>query len=135
MDFYIKKEDLETDIEFDIVVMDNDIVTDDSIVTSSLISIFTDGSQTQIGSLIDGGIQIGNKEYNINKLSQVNIIAYENGLKEALQWLLDDGICKDIEVYTEKEGNLLKVRITLTTDKENDLNLIYSLDQNLEILN
>lgn len=135
MDFYIKKEDLETDIQFDIVVMDNDIVEDNSIVTASLISIFTDGSKTQIGSLINGGMQIGNEKYNIDKLSVENIKDYENGLKKSLNWLIEDGICSNVEISTEKRGNILGVEITLTTDKGNELNLIYSLDENLEILN
>lgn len=134
MDFYIKKTDLETDIQFDMVVMDSDVIEDDTIVTASLVSIFTDGSKTQIGSLINGGVQIGNVKYHIDKLSIENIKAYENGLLNALNWLIEDGICSNVEVSTEKRGNILGVEITLTTDRGNELNLIYSLDENLEIL-
>ena len=133
MDIYLKKEDLALDLLFDIVVENNDIETDNTYVTAALLSIFTDGSKAQIGTQIDGKT-LGNKNYNIEKLSVDGIKSYEDGLKEALKWLVDDGIVKSITISTEKQGNALGVTITFVTDKDNPLNLIYSLDQNLEIL-
>ena len=132
-DLYLKKEDLELDLLFDLVVEDNDVQKDDTYITASLLSIFTDASQAQIGTQIDGQI-LGNTEYNLNKLSEENIKAYEDGLRVALQWLLDDKIVTKIEISTEKDGNRLNVAITFTTDSENQDNLIYSLDEKLEIL-
>ena len=132
-DIYLKKQDLETDLLFDLVVENNDLQRDNTYVTASLLSIFTDASQRQIGTQIDGKI-LGNKNYNVDKLSADNIKDYESGLLEALQWLLDDRIVTNIEIETEKIGNRLNIKITFTTDLENEDNLIYSLDENLEIL-
>ena len=132
-DLYLKKEDLELDLLFDLVVEDNDIEKDDTYITASLLSIFTDASQAQIGTQIDGQT-LGNTEYNLNKLSEENIKAYEDGLRVALQWLLDDKIITKLEISTEKEGNRLNIQITFTTESENQDNLIYSLDESLEIL-
>jgi len=67
-------------------------------------------------------------------LREENIKAYEDGLRVALQWLLDDKIVTKIDIATEKDGNRLNVQITFTTDAENQDNLIYSLDESLEIL-
>lgn len=132
-DLYLKKKDLEQDLLFDLVVDNNDIEKDNTYLTASLMSIFTDGSQRQIGTQIDGKT-LGNKEYNINKLSEENIKAYENGLRESLQWLLDSKIVTKIQISTEKAGNKLNVQIIFTTDSENEDNLIYSLDEKLNIL-
>lgn len=132
-DIYLKKEDIELDLLFDIVVENNDIKKDNTYVTAALLSIFTDASKKQIGTQIDGKI-LGNKNYNIEKLSVDGIKEYEDGLKEALQWVIDDGIVKSITISTEKIGNALGVEIIFITDKDNQDNLIYSLDQNLEIL-
>jgi len=132
-DIYIKKQDLETDIFFDAVVSNNDLLIDNTYITASLMSIFTDASKKQIGTQIDGKT-VGNTEYNLDKLSAVNIKAYEEGILAALQWLIDDSIVISITIETEKIGNLLKIIITFKTDTENEDNLIYSLDENLEIL-
>ena len=132
-DIFLKKEDLEDDLLFDIVVDNNDLVKDDTYITASLISIFTDASQPQIGTQIDGKT-LGNENYNIDKLSQENIKAYEDGILKATQWLIDDSIVTNIIVETEKVGNRLNVKIVFTTDSENEDNLIYSLDESLELL-
>lgn len=132
-DIRLKKEDLELDLLFDIVVSDNDLAKDNTYITAALMSIFTDGNKRQIGDQIDGNT-LGNKKYTISKLSQENIKAYEDGLRECLQWLIDDKIVTKIVVSTEKVGNRLNVQITFTTDKENEDNLIYSLDESLGIL-
>jgi len=108
-DLYLKKEDLESYLLFDLVVDDNDIEKDDTYVTAALLSIFTDASKNQIGTQIDGKT-LGNTEYNLNKLSEENIKAYEDGLRVALQWLLDDKIVTKIEILTEKDGNRLNIK-------------------------
>ena len=132
-DIYLKKEDLELDLLFDLVVENNDLERDNTYLTASMLSIFTDASQPQIGTQIDGKT-LGNENYNIDKLSQENIKAYEDGLLKALQWLIDDSIVTKIEIETEKLGNRLNVKIVFTTDAENEDNLIYSLDESLELL-
>jgi len=134
MDIYIKKQDLESDIFFDAIVSNNTLEKDDTYITASLMCIFTDGSKSQIGTQIDGSI-LGNKNYNIKKLSVDNIKNYEDGILECLQWLIDDKIVSTIEIETEKSGNLLKVRIIFNGNDESSDNLIFSLDENLDILN
>jgi len=134
MDIYVKKQDLESDIFFDAIVSNNTLQKDDTYITSSLMCIFTDGSKNQIGTQIDGSV-LGNKNYNIKKLSVENIKNYEDGILECLQWLIDDEIVSAIEIETEKSGNLLKVRIVFNGNDESSDNLIFSLDENLDILN
>jgi len=134
MDIYVKKQDLESDIFFDAIVSNNTLQKDDTYITSSLMCIFTDGSKNQIGTQIDGSV-LGNKNYNIKKLSVENIKNYEDGILECLQWLIDDEIVSTIEIETEKSGNLLKVRIVFNGNDESSDNLIFSLDENLDILN
>jgi len=133
MDIYLEKKDLEVDLLFDMVVENNDIKSNPTYITASLLCIFTDASQKQIGTQIDGKI-LGNLNYNVDKLSQENIKAYEDGLKSALQWLIDDSIVRNIAILTQKQGNRLDVSITFTTDTDNKDNLIFSLDQELNIL-
>ena len=132
-DIYIEKKDLDLDLLFDLVVEDNDLKKDNTYITAAMMSIFTDASKPQIGTQIDGKI-LGNENYNIDKLSQENIKAYEDGILKAVQWLIDDSIVTNIVVETEKTGNRLDVNITFTTDSENDDNLKYSLDESLNIL-
>jgi len=134
MDIYVKKQDLESDIFFDAIVSNNTLQKDDTYITSSLMCIFTDGSKNQIGTQIDGSV-LGNKNYNIKKLSVENIKNYEDGILECLGWLIDDEIVSTIEIETEKSGNLLKVRIVFNGNDESSDNLIFSLDENLDILN
>ena len=132
-DIYLKKQDLDLDLLFDIVVDNNTIKEDNTYVTAALLSIFTDASKPQLGTQIDGKT-LGNKNYNIDKLSTDNIKSYEDGLKESLQWLIDDKIVTKVQISTQKNGNRLDVKITFTTDSENENNLIYSLDEKLDIL-
>lgn len=133
MDIYLKKEDIEQDLIFDLAIENNSAKSDNTYLTASLMSIFTDASKPQIGTQIDGKV-LGNTEYNIDKLSQENIKKYEKGLRASLKWLLDDKIVTKIDIFTEKTGNRLDVSITFTTDSENSDNLKYSLDEKFEIL-
>ncbi len=131
MDIYLRKEYLEA--IFDIFVENNDIELDDTYLTASMLSIFTDGSKRQIGTQIDGGT-LGNKAYHIDKLSDEKIKGYREGLYECLNWLILDKIVTNIDIITEKNGNRLNVAITFTTDDENQDNLKYSLDEKMSIL-
>ncbi len=132
-DLLLNKEDLNEDIFFDLVLDGNDIEKDDSILTATLISIFTDGSKPYIGTSLNG-VVLGNQYYNINKLSAENIKLYKQGIKDSLQWLITDGIVESNTVVVEKYGNRLNVEITQVIDEENTNNLKYSLDEELEII-
>ncbi len=134
MDLYIKKENLETDIIFDMVVIGNDVQRDSSYLTASLLSIFTDASKHQIGTQIDGSI-VGNENYNISKLSEDNIKSYRLGIIKALKWLIADKIVSNYDVIVEKIGNRLNVEITFKKIDDSTDSLKYSLDEKFELLN
>lgn len=132
-DFLLKKSDLSNDILFDLELDGNDIKKDNSILTATLISIFTDGSQPYFGTQLNN-VVLGNQYYHINKLSEENIRNYRQGIAKSLQWLIDDGIVSSNTVIVEKYGNRLNVKITQVLNDGNSNNLIYSLDENMEII-
>ena len=132
-DIYLKKQDLEADLLFDLMVENNNVLGDNTYLTASILSIFTDASIPQIGTQIDGKT-LGNPNYNVDKLSAENIKAYEQGIVKATKWLIDDKIVTNITVLTEKIGNRLNVQVTFTTKNEGTDNLKYSLDEKMEIL-
>ena len=133
MDIYLQEHIIDSEFFFDSVVENNDIKRDDSYITASILCIFTDASKKQIGTQIDGKV-LGNREYHLDKLSDENIKKNEDGLRDSLQWLIDDGIVNKIDIISIKIGNRLDRTITFHTSKENKDNLIYSLDENLNIL-
>ncbi|MDA0778786.1 MAG: hypothetical protein O3C19_06970, partial [Bacteroidetes bacterium] len=102
-------------------------------LTATLIAIFTDGSKPYIGTAING-VAIGNKQYHIDKLSESNIKLFEQGLRDSLQFLIDDGIVSSNKIITEKIGNRLNIEITQIIDEENSNNLKFSLDEKMEIV-
>lgn len=132
-DLFLKKEDLNNDIFFDLVLDGNDIKQDDSILTATMIAIFTDGSKPYIGTALND-VVLGNPYLNIKKLTDENIKLYEKGIKDSIQFLIDDGIVKNNTVVIEKIGNRLNVEITQVIDEENTNNLKFSLDEQLEII-
>tara|TARA_R110001632_G_scaffold206876_1_gene330837 strand:- start:472 stop:888 length:417 start_codon:yes stop_codon:yes gene_type:complete len=121
------------DTFFDIEVDGNGLVTDDTLRTATLISIFTDASIPQIGTQIDGNTY-GNKYYNINKLSLDNIKLYQKGLKDCLNWLILDRIVEKLDIIVEKKSNSLLVEITFKLDSENTTNVIFNLDEQMQIM-
>jgi phage gp46-like protein len=133
-DIFLNKENLDNvDIFFDLELDGNDLKRDDTILTATLISIFTDASKPQIGTQIDGNT-LGNPYYNIDKLSEENIKLYVSGLYQALQWLIDDEVVTSVDIKTEKQGNRLNIVINFKVGSENDVNIIFNLDENMEIL-
>lgn len=132
-DLFLNKTDLENDIIFDLVIENNDLVLDRSILTTTLIAIFTDGSKPYIGTALDG-VVIGNTAYNINRLSTDNIKSYKQGIIDSLQFLIDDKIVLSNTVDIEKIGNRLNISVLQVIDSDNENNLKFSLDENLEII-
>ena len=134
MDLFLKKEDLENDIIFDLMLENNDIKTDNTILASTLLAIFTDGSKTNISQFIDNKFY-GNKYYNINKLSEDNIKLYKKGLEDALNFLIEDNIVISNNIDVKAINNKIYVTIEQILDDNNTNNLKYSLDTNMELLN
>lgn len=134
MDLFLKKEDLENDIIFDLMLENNDIKKDNTILASTLLAIFTDASKTNISQFIDNNIY-GNKYYNINKLSEDNIKLYKKGLEDALNFLIEDNIVINNNIDVKAINNKIYVTIEQILDDNNTNNLKYSLDTNMELLN
>ena len=134
MDLFLKKEDLENDIIFDLILENNDIKKDNTILASTLLAIFTDSSKTNISEFIDGKIY-GIKYYNINKLSEDNIKLYKKGLEDALNFLIEDNIVISNNIDVKAINNKIYVTIEQILDDNNTNNLKYSLDTNMELLN
>ena len=133
-DIYLNNSNIDfIDTFFDIEVDGNGLVTDNTLRTATLISIFTDASIPQIGTQIDGNTY-GNKYYNINKLSEDNIKLYKKGLKDSLNWLIVDKIVEKLDIITDKKSNSLLIEITFTLDSENKTNIIYNLDEQMQIM-
>lgn len=134
MDLFLKKEDLENDIIFDLMLENNDIKKDNTILASTLLAIFTDASKTNISEFIDNQIY-GIKYYNINKLSEDNIKLYKKGLEDALNFLIEDNIVISNNIDVKAINNKIYVTIEQILDDNNTNNLKYSLDNNMELLN
>lgn len=134
MDLFLKKEDLENDIIFDLMLENNDIKKDNTILASTLLAIFTDASKTNISEFIDNKIY-GIKYYNINKLSEDNIKLYKKGLEDALNFLIEDNIVISNNIDVKAINNKIYVTIEQILDDNNTNNLKYSLDNNMELLN
>tara|TARA_R110002073_G_scaffold7652_2_gene43342 strand:- start:2171 stop:2587 length:417 start_codon:yes stop_codon:yes gene_type:complete len=133
-DIYLNNSNIDfIDTFFDVEVDGNGLVTDDTLRTATLISIFTDASIPQIGTQIDGNTY-GNKYYNISKLSPDNIKLYEKGLKDSLNWLIVDKIVEKLDIITEKKNNTLLIEMTFTLDSENTTNVIFNLDEQMKIM-
>tara|TARA_R110001632_G_scaffold46194_1_gene117426 strand:- start:742 stop:1158 length:417 start_codon:yes stop_codon:yes gene_type:complete len=133
-DIYLKNTNIDfVDTFFDVEIDGNGLVTDDTLRTATLISIFTDASIPQIGTQIDGNTY-GNKYYNINKLSPDNIKLYEKGLKDSLNWLIVDRIVEKLDIIIEKKNNSLLIEINFTLDSENKTNVIFNLDEQMQII-
>tara|TARA_R110001606_G_scaffold2504_4_gene10961 strand:+ start:716 stop:1132 length:417 start_codon:yes stop_codon:yes gene_type:complete len=133
-DIYLKNTNIDfIDTFFDIEIDGNGLATDNTLRTATLISIFTDASIPQIGNQIDGNTY-GNKYYNINKLSPDNIKLYKKGLKDSLNWLIVDRIVEKLDIIIEKKNNSLFIEITFTLDSENETNVIFNLDEQMQIM-
>ena len=133
-DIYLNNSNIDfIDTFFDIEIDGNGLATDNTLRTATLLSIFTDASIPQIGTQIDGNTY-GNKYYNINKLSQDNIKLYEKGLKDSLNWLIVDKIVEKLDIIIEKKNNSLLIEINFTLDSENETNVIFNLDEQMQIM-
>lgn len=104
------------DIEFG----DLDINSDESLKSAILISLFTDKNhEGERGCWIDSFEEdpIGSRLWLIDRekrVSEIPLRANEYA-KEALQWLIKDGIVKSIKVDSYLEGqNLLQIPIEVT---------------------
>ena len=133
-DLVLLKSNIDNFLTFDLELIMNDFQSDNSIYTATIISVFTDSSKPYIGDFLDNPIKLGNVNYNVDRLTPENVRLYKQGLEKSLQWLIDDNIVVSNNITVTKRSNKLDIIINQIVDTDNKLNLIYSLDQNLEIL-
>jgi len=107
-------------LEGDIFYEYGDLTREEGLYSAVLISLYTDrrASVNDVidnpvdkkgwwGDLVpDAGDRIGSKlwQYSRSKTTQEVLINVKKIIKECLQWMIDDGVAKKIEVSTEKFG-------------------------------
>ncbi len=99
-----------------------DLTREEGLITAVLISLYTD-RRASSGDVIDNpedkkgwwgdlvpdtGDRIGSKlwQYSRSKTTQDTLVKVKKILKECLQWMIDDGVAKKIEVTTERFGTV-----------------------------
>lgn len=108
----------EGDVEF----LDEDLIREEGLSTAVLLSLFIDRRANDSDMLDDSddlrgwwgdgldadtsGDQIGSRLWLLDraKTTQENINNCKIYVEEALQWMLDDGVCADINVTVERYG-------------------------------
>jgi len=127
------------DFTFKLKVEKGDLVGDDGLETSVIISLFTDkrvsqenlpqGQTSRRGYWGDmfpdvEGDQIGSRLWTLgrSKILPQTLTAFENEARDCLQWMLDDNVAKTIEVSasTDEFDRLsLSINITKPDDQKN----------------
>jgi len=127
------------DFTFKLKVEKGDLVGDDGLETSVIISLFTDkrvsqenlpqGQTSRRGYWGDmfpdvEGDQIGSRLWTLDrsKILPQTLTAFENEARDCLQWMLDDNVAKTIEVSasTDEFDRLsLSINITKPDDQKN----------------
>jgi len=114
-------------MEYDIDLADGggDLVREEGLETAIFISLFTDRRANADDKLQnenefrgwwgdEEGDKIGSRLWLIDgKATQENIRKAESYAKEALQWLLDDGVVSKLTVIAEKQGEALALQVKL----------------------
>lgn len=104
----------------DISFSDKDFVTDDSLKSVILMSIFTDkrvGNERGVWFDSYEGFQLGSRLWLIDRekrMDQVPLRANEY-VEEALSWLKEEGVIKSVKVDSYLDGsNMLQIPISVT---------------------
>lgn len=127
----------------DLAVSGNDLALDDSLKTAVLLSLFTD-QRVSTSELPSGeswrrgwwgdtvaeivGDKHGSKLWLLNREKQTPEVAERarEYCKEALQWLIEDGVASSISVSTRFEGRgILKIEITIARDSGDATSLAF----------
>ena len=139
--------------EWDFIFENNDLVTDEGLVTAVIISWFTDQRATDDdtipnsnsdqqfvdkrgwwGDLVDvqvAGDRIGSKLWLLDraKTTQENLALAKEYGEAALEWMKEDGVAKDVIVTSEKIqiGNtyILSLKAEITKVDGNKLNVSF----------
>lgn len=105
------------------------LASGNDLATAVLISLFTDREATTDDQIPDGSadprgwwaqdstVPIGSRLWLIfrAKRTQTTLAAAKNYAEQALQWLVDDGVCATFDVYVEwQERSTLALRVTIS---------------------
>jgi len=131
--------------EGDIKFQDEDLIREEGLSTAVLLSLFIDRRADSSDPLDDpndlrgwwgdrldadtNGDQIGSRLWLLDrsKTTQETINNCKIYAEEALQWMLDDGVCADINVTVERYGNAGNDRLALKVE-------ILKKDGNTEVI-
>lgn len=132
IDILIAKTSTSLGDTLDLSVLEEDLATEAGLETAVIISLFTD-RRVEIGELPDGvsgqrgwwgdmfaevfDDEIGSKLWLLNYEKELpeTLAKAEEWTRDALQWMLDDGIASDIDVSTEwSADSFLKINISIT---------------------
>lgn len=128
--------------EFGIKLNGNDLLADEGLETAVILSLFTDrrlsdGQESPDGSSDprgwwgdigdDDGVQIGSHLWLLwrEKIVPQTIADAISYCKKALQWMIDDGIARKVDVIAERAG-LFRVNIGISITKPTGQALRYA---------
>lgn len=123
----------------DLIIEDGDLKADDGLETAALISVFSDkrvtleelpfGHDKQRGWWADlvsepEDDQIGSKLWRLEATGKVNndaVINLENILRDAFQWMLDDGIAATVTVTAERKDQVIEGDVKIFKPSGDDI--------------
>jgi phage gp46-like protein len=130
-------------LEGDLQLNKGDLLREKGLTTAVLISLFTDARADEDDKIddkndirgywadaVDGISQItGSKlwQYERIKTTQTVLVEMETVIREALQWLEDDGVAEKVEIFLERQGIEGNDRLALNIK-------IYQTDKNITAL-
>lgn len=129
----------------DIEIKDGDLVGDDGLETALLISLYTDkrvsdeelprGESSKRGWWGDmfpdfDGDQIGSKLWLLDASKQIpsNLPLYEDYVKDALQWLIEDGVASEISCsasYPERSYILIEISVKRPSGENSSFDFLW----------
>ena len=97
----------------DLVIAGNDLATGDDLRTAVTLSLFTDRGSAWQDSL--EGVPLGSRLYLLRraKRTQQTLLQAQDYCREALAWLVSDGVAASVAVQTAWQGTTLEIGIAI----------------------
>lgn len=119
----------ESGLDFDLVISGGDLVADDGLRTAILLSLFCDARAHDDDGFLPGdrrgwwadeyleneGDEIGSRLWLLQREKRTNetLLRAREYAREALQWLVDDGVATRVDVVAQFHGSALNLEIAL----------------------
>jgi phage gp46-like protein len=134
----------------DLGIKNGDLITDEGLETAVIISLFTDKRAADDDLLLDDrykerrgwwgdlinpeveGDEIGSKLWLLDreKTTKSSLQKTDQYIKDALQWMLEDGVITKVETQVERQGNIgndiLAMQVTIYKADGREIALNYS---------